>query len=357
MHNSFVIFCATSTILQPFYEEFVNATLSYEYYITNLQTIATDFKKTSIFSVGIFMTNDLHFIPRTDLACESMPTSDGTGSAVGVNICRYDKNGFDIIRTQIDGDEGEGATGKERGTYYTVFSGKTTSLADDAREHLVLVLSEIITELIDGVIDGGLSVRDTTLLVAGLGNRHLSADAVGPLVSDKVTVTRDLRFSDPKLYERLGCACVSTLAPGVAAQTGIEISDILAGACRTVLPHAVILVDAFAARSCSRLATTIQISNTGIAPGSGIGNRRTPVNFETLGVPVITIGIPTIVDSSSLVYDALEEGGISPDKISDNLRHVLENGRSFFVSPKDCDLIVEELSRLVADAINRVAGF
>lgn len=300
------------------------------------------------------MKNYLTPTPRTDLACESVPTAADT---VGVNVSRFNKSGFDIIKTEIDGDEGESVTGKELGTYYTVFSGAVPSLTDEKREDLVTLLSEIITELINSVADGDLSVRDTTLLVAGLGNRHLSADAVGPLVFEKVTVTRDLKFANAKLFEQLGCASVATLAPGVAAQTGIEVADVLAGACRSVAPDAVILIDALAARSCSRLATTIQITNTGISPGSGIGNRRTPVNRDTLGVPVITIGIPTIVDSSSLVYDALEAGGIEEEKIGDELRRVLENGRSFFVSPKDCDVIVEEISRLIADAINRISGF
>jgi spore protease len=142
----------------------------------------------------------------------------------------------------------------------------------------------------------------------------------------------------------------------VLAQTGIETAEIIKSAINSTTPDVLILVDALAARSCDRLAATIQVSDQGINPGSGIGNRRDAITKEMMGVPVITIGVPTIVDSSTLVYDALQQGGFDTDNISNNLREVLENGRSFFVSLKESDLIISQMAELISEAVNRYNG-
>ena len=133
-------------------------------------------------------------------------------------------------------------------------------------------------------------------------------------------------------------------------QTGIETLELLRGAVRSVRPNLVVVVDALAARSCSRLASTVQISDSGIVPGSGVGNYRAAITSETLGVPVIAIGVPTVVNSSTLVWDALKEAHIV--EIGDELQAVLENGKSFFVSPKESDLISDAVSELLSDAIS-----
>ena len=143
---------------------------------------------------------------------------------------------------------------------------------------------------------------------------------------------------------------LSALSPGVLGQTGIETLELLRGTVRSVRPDVMVVVDALAARSCERLASTVQISDTGISPGSGVGNHRAAINRETVGIPVIVLGVPTVVNSSTLVYDALEQAGIH--EISPPLRHVLENGKSFFVSPKESDVITEAVSGLLSSAIN-----
>ena len=143
---------------------------------------------------------------------------------------------------------------------------------------------------------------------------------------------------------------LSAISPGVLGETGIETLELIRGAVRSVRPDLVIAVDALAARSCSRLATTVQISDSGIVPGSGIGNHRTAITMETLGVPVISVGVPTVVVSSTLVWDALREAGI--DEVSSTLRAVLDNGKRFFVSPKESDLISDAVSELLAGAIS-----
>ena len=132
-------------------------------------------------------------------------------------------------------------------------------------------------------------------------------------------------------------------------QTGIETLELLQGAVDCVKPDLILAVDALAARSCDRLASTLQISDAGIAPGSGVGNHRAPITREAMGVPVIALGVPTVVNSATLVYDALEQAGI--EEIGAPLQRVLKNGKSFFVSPKDSDVVTEEASRLLSDAI------
>ncbi len=295
------------------------------------------------------MKHTYYTVPRTDLAYEAVATHEKND---GILFSERSHGRFNVSSMSIISEEAEKKTGKPRGSYHTVFAGQTQNLTDDEREALKDLIASLLSEASGINING-----NSTLLIAGLGNRSLTADAVGPLVVDKVTVTRELKYSNGELFRKLECACISAVAPGTAAQTGIEAADIIAGAVRTVSPDAVIVVDALAARSCSRLATTLQISDTGIAPGSGIGNTRTPITKETIGVPIISLGIPTVVDSSSLVYDILESSGITHQNVDPDLSRVLNNSRSFYVSPKDIDVTVEDVSSLIAAAIDRLAGF
>ncbi|MBQ8004830.1 MAG: GPR endopeptidase [Clostridia bacterium] len=188
------------------------------------------------------------------------------------------------------------------------------------------------------------------VLVAGLGNSDITADAIGPLTIKNLTVTRHLREMEPKIYSSLGFCEIAALSPGVLGQTGIETVELIRGAVQNCTPDIVIVIDALAARSCERLAATVQISDAGIRPGSGIGNMRMAINTETLGVPVISVGIPTVVNSSTLLYEALNRAGIK--EYSQELQEVLENGRSFFVTPKESDIITKQLSLLLSDALS-----
>jgi spore protease len=192
---------------------------------------------------------------------------------------------------------------------------------------------------------------DFSVFVAGLGNAELTADAIGPKTVGLLTATRHLREHEGRLYREIGCSSLSALAPGVLGQTGIETLELLRGAVRYVKPDLVIVVDALAARSCDRLAATIQLTNTGISPGSGVGNDRCALTSDTMGIPVIALGVPTVVDSSTLVYDALAQAGI--EQADDRLREILENGRRFYVSPKEADVIAERTAAIIAHAINR----
>lgn len=194
------------------------------------------------------------------------------------------------------------------------------------------------------------------ILVAGLGNPHMTPDAIGPGTVRRMTVTRHLKGYDESLFTALGCCELSAVSPGVLGQTGMESGELVKCAAELVKPHLIVAVDALAARRVERLSSTIQLSDRGVSPGAGIGNRRMAIDSGTMGCPVLGVGVPTVVDSSTLVWDALERAGMSGGEIPPALEEVLEMGRSFIVSPKDSDEVVELTCRLLAKGLDLAFG-
>lgn len=284
---------------------------------------------------------------RTDLACE---WSRGGTAHKGTELHEERWEHGTLQSLSIDTDEASERLGRPKGEYVTVSCGPLWQLDKDKQQALERVLSHVLARMLrqqtGKTIDGQLEV-----LVVGLGNSEITADAVGPQAVKDLLVTRHLREQEPDIFRRMGCCAVSALSPGVLGQTGMEVAEVVAGAVRRCRPDAIVAIDALAARSCDRLAATVQLSNAGISPGSGIGNDRCALSRQTLGIPVIALGIPTVVDSSTLVYDALRQAGI--DDVDERLRQILENGRRFYVSPKESDLITARTALLVAHAINR----
>lgn len=284
---------------------------------------------------------------RTDLARESF--KDVSGRLEGIEQSTHKSGVYEIHRLRIRSADAAERLGKPIGNYVTVECGRIHLLGEEE----FTLLSRILAGELRGMSErlcGRRVNADVKVLTVGLGNAELTADALGPDTVSKLTVTAHLREHESRLFHKLGCCSLSAFAPGVLGKTGIEAFALLLGAVRAVRPDLVIVVDALAARSCDRLASTVQISDAGLVPGSGVGNCRTAISSHTLGVPVIALGIPTVVESSTLVYDALERAGITD--ISDSLRKVLENGRSFFVSPKESDVIEERISSLLARAVD-----
>lgn len=286
---------------------------------------------------------------RSDLACESSGIQDG--DALPSDVYREEKSGgFDISRLCICDDFYEDMLGKPKGTYVTVTCGKIWLMDAEPWETLVSLLARELRDMC-AKVSGRRVDRGFGVLVAGLGNSEITPDAIGPDSVRKLNVTRHLRAIDEKLYDTVGRCEISAVFPGVLGQTGIETVELIRGAAENAGPDVVLAIDALAARSCERLAATVQLSDCGIRPGSGIGNNRKAICQETVGVPVIALGVPTVVNSSTLVYDALRQAGI--EEIRPALRRVLENGRSFFVSPKESDVITDRVSSLIADAVDR----
>lgn len=284
---------------------------------------------------------------RSDLACESCSGKEELSRRD--EYTETSENGFEVIRLVIREEATARELGKPRGTYVTVHSGKIWQMEDDRMEELSALLAREIRGLLESVTGKAVD-RNFGVLVAGLGNSDITPDAVGPLSIKQIQVTRHIKDELPEYFDAFGRSQVSALSPGVLGQTGIETVELIRGAVENAAPDAVVAIDALVARSCERLSATVQISDSGINPGSGIGNNRKSICRDTVGVPVIAVGIPTVVDSSTLVYDALEKAGI--DEISDELREVLENGRGFFVSPKESDIITKKVAEVLANALD-----
>lgn len=195
------------------------------------------------------------------------------------------------------------------------------------------------------------------MLVVGLGNRDVTADALGPNVVDNLTITRHMVKEFGKAaFNKKRVHMISGLVPGVMAKTGMESQEIIKGVVEKTKPDVVVVIDALAARSTKRLNRTIQITNTGIHPGSGVGNHRNAITEEALGVPVIAIGVPTVVDAATIVSDAFEkmmrQSGEEPLEIQDELLAGLGELYNMYVTGKDVDYEIKQISHIICNALN-----
>ena len=284
---------------------------------------------------------------KTDLACEMRSPVRGEG-VPGVRTEEKTVHGTEILLTEVSPGEGERRSGRAAGQYVTVFTGQFWLKGAEEYEATLQALAEHLRKMAECALPHK-PIRDLKLLVAGLGNRFITSDALGPLTVDRLIATRHIREADQRLFRLIGHAELSLIAPGVVGQTGFEAAEMVLGAARCAKPDLILVIDALAARSCHRLGTTVQLSNRGIMPGSGIGNHRQSIDRETMGVPVFSLGIPTVVSSSALIHEALTEAELPTE--GETLTTLLNDGESFFVSPKDCDTVVAEGARLFADAI------
>lgn len=272
---------------------------------------------------------------RTDLAAESralwQESAGNTGELAGVAAREYRRRGFPVTRVEILDRRGAEALGKPVGTYTTVdlrpyFQDRSQQFAP-AAEALAEELRPLLPE-------------EGAVFVAGLGNAAMTPDAIGPAAVGHLLITRHLGAMVPALRPVAGAAA------GVLGTTGMEAAEWVRGMAERVEPAAVLVIDALAARGLERLCAAVQLSDTGIIPGSGVGNARMALNRETLGVPVVSIGVPTVVDALTLAADLLPEGEAA---VPEELRR---RGRSLFVTPKDVDEQIRELGKVVGYAVN-----
>ncbi len=249
--------------------------------------------------------------------------------------------GTKIKRAVVSTEEAEGIP---EGRHSTLFTPRLHLLSELEESGI----SKIVTEELKFVLGDTLN-RAETLMVAGLGNRKISSDALGVLTAENVCVTRHMQLERDMYCRRQGIRSLCTVVCGVLGNTGMRSLEVLRGAVREVKPALVIAVDALAARSAERLGATVQISDAGISPGAGIGNRQAAINKNTLGVPVVALGVPTLISASTLVGDILSEAGVN---FSQEASKILERGRGFFVCPKECDLISERAAKILARGID-----
>ena len=270
---------------------------------------------------------------RTDLALEAhalFRAAQRDDAIDGLTLTERTRRGCAVTTVTVEGEAASRALGKPRGTYDTLALRTHSPEGPAYTERAALALRDELRALLGHAVD--------TALVVGLGNRAMTPDVIGPRAADHVPATRHLK----------GCAAfgaladVSVLTPGVLGTTGLEAAELVRGAVEAVRPALVVAVDALAAQSLGRVCTTVQRTDAGIGPGSGVGNHRRALTRETLGVPVLAAGVPTAVDAATLALDLLDEAGADlPDPAA------LRGQGSVMVTPRDIDARAEQLARVV----------
>lgn len=280
---------------------------------------------------------------RTDLALESAESMQGPKSEMnGVTVSEEYHARTDVMVTTvvIESKNASKRLGKPNGTYITLEAPAMHEDDEEYHREISKELADCICKLLPQ------TEKELAVLVVGLGNRAVTADSLGPLVIDNLHVTRHVLLEYGSAAYENSTNMISGIVPGVMAKTGMESMEIVRGVADSTEPDVIIVVDALAARSTKRLNRTIQITNTGIHPGSGVGNHRSTLNEETLGKPVIAIGIPTVVDAATIVNDAV---GRQYDDIPLSNMTELAN---MYVTGKDIDEIIKRLSFTVSEGIN-----
>lgn len=282
----------------------------------------------------------------------------------GVSVDVEEKENYTITRVEVLDKNGMEIMGKPIGKYITVEVPSMNNADEDLKDEISLILSDEIKKM-------GLNKPESKILIIGLGNWNISSDALGPRIVERILVTRQYFVNFNKDYDDT-MSSVAAMAPGVMGITGIESIDIIQGVVERIKPDLLIAVDALASRKMNRVGTTIQLSDTGISPGSGVGNKRKTLNKENLGIPVLSIGIPTVVDAATMVSDTLDliinamkedaEVGKEFYKILDELEEeeryslVSEVLNPFMantiVTPKDIDVLIDDTSAIIANALN-----
>lgn len=305
---------------------------------------------------------------RTDLALESQERLQKNKKEVrGVRFFEKEKeNGVVVSTVLIETENASAAMGRPKGTYVTIEAPEMIEEDEGYHRDITMELARILREMlpvktVEKDLKKGLEV---SVLIVGLGNRDVTPDALGPRVVDNLFITRHIMNEFGKYaFADEDVSRVSGIVPGVMAQTGMECVEILRGVVKETKPDFVITVDALAARSVKRLGRTIQLTDTGITPGSGIGNHRNALNKKSVGVPVISLGVPTVVDAATIVSDAMttliEAMSLSDlQKLDEHERQELAREllspqlNGLFVTPKNIDDSIKQLSFLISEGLN-----
>ena len=275
---------------------------------------------------------------RTDLALEARELWQERAGDVtalpGVEARDTFREGIPVSTVKVLDSQGESALGKPRGSYVTLTLEGLSAREEGIFQRAVRAVAGEVAGLMGAGPEGGL------VLVAGLGNRAITPDAIGPKVHQNTLVTRHLVRQMPEHFGSL--RPVASLAAEVMGATGVESGELVRAVCKKIRPACVIAVDALASRSLARLCKTVQLADTGITPGSGVGNHRMGLTRDTLGVPVIAVGVPTVVDGATLAADLL-----GTDELPD-----LHGDGGLLVTPKDIDSQVNDLSKVIGYAIS-----
>ena len=294
---------------------------------------------------------------RTDLVIESREMF--AGEIAGVESKEKDTDGITVTCVEITTPEGAEKIGRPMGNYVTVEITNLETENEELCQRGAKAVGSELKKMIENISPEG------SVLIAGLGNQYITPDSIGPKTLGKLLVTRHIT-KDAGGGLDFDIRPVSAIAPGVLGLTGIETKEILLGVADRIKPSLIIAVDALASRSISRLGTTVQLSDTGISPGSGVGNNRSELTESTLGIPVIAIGIPMVVDAATVAADAIESvrsqmkksgniqsAAVFTDAYDIALKVLAENNKNLVVTPNDVDVISEQASGIIAEGINK----
>lgn len=292
---------------------------------------------------------------RTDLADERLSECIKSGEVEGISSENIDlDNTLKVTRVKVLNEKGKQKIGKEIGTYITLEIKNIDIISKDELEKISKILAEQLKELVKGY---------NSILVVGLGNIDTTADSIGPKVIKDLQITRHIKKYAPNLIDKNAIE-ISGIAPGVLGTTGIETGEILKGIVEKVKPDAIIAIDALISRDISRLFKTIQISDTGITPGAGVGNSRKEISKKTMGIPVIAVGVPTLVEAATIVADSIDLISKQFEEFKDLqeaskedkyrlIKAVLEPSKyNLAVTPKEVDSLVDNMKLIIAYGIN-----
>ena len=281
------------------------------------------------------------FTVRTDLALEAREilSESSPGKIDGIAAEEREINGFPVTTVRVADENGAKAIGKPVETYVTLETEALERREDGAFERCALALAEVLRPFLD-------EKRDGCVLVAGLGNTAITPDALGPLAVKNIMVTRHLVESLPEHFSSL--RRVAAVETGVLATTGVESAELVKAVSDRLRPAAVVVVDALASRRLRRVCTTVQVSDAGIIPGSGVNNSRAAIDRDTLGCPVIAVGVPTVVEAGTVAADLVSRAGAG-DVEPEDLR---EFGGGMIVTPRDIDARVSDAAKLIGYGIN-----
>ncbi len=290
---------------------------------------------------------------RTDLAMEAFENTDG-GGIPGARVSRWESGGIEITEVVIAEAEASRMLGKPKGNYLTLESPLLRERDPDIRLAIAALLAEEIARMLP---DPSPEAPNAPVLVVGLGNRAITPDSLGPAVVDRTLATRHMLGRIGPTQMRSVCA----IAPGVLGITGIESLELVEAVSRAVGPRAILCVDSLAARDAMRIGSTIQLTDTGIQPGAGVGNHRRALTEESVGAPVVSVGMPTVVYAATLARDAFawlarQNGEEDPpgEALADMERSLLRADiGEMIVTPREIDAIVQDASGIIASGINR----
>lgn len=319
----------------------------------------------------------MQFEVRTDLALEEKESFPGDGGEIrGVSLREWNgcENSMKLTEVKILDDRGAKAMGKPKGTYLTLEASQLSDKDEDFHREISDELAKQLRKLVKQVCRRPFSHHEPPVhvLVVGLGNQSVTPDSLGPRVVGNLQVTRHLWTQYGEAFcQKKRFPVISGIVPGVMAQTGMETAEILKGIIHETKPDLLIAIDALAARSVRRLGTTIQLTDTGIHPGSGVGNHRHSLTYESLGIPVLAIGVPTVVGAAAIVHDTVSTmiktlasnastsgmGNFIEEMDSDEqyelIRELLEpEFGSLYVTPPDIDETVKQLSFTISEGIH-----